>query len=115
MLIVFCFSLYLTRGRRVYLLLMNSHTNMQNMLIKTCLFYKATATGIQFLIQLDRTHLLEMKEFFREIFSVYFKSRSPPRITFFSEKFRDNYEEAKICLLFICPSVSSASLTVLQL
>ena len=56
------------------------------MLIKTCLFYKATAIGIQFLIRLDRTHLLEMKEFFWEIFSVYFKSRPPPRITLFLAK-----------------------------
>ena len=87
---------------------------MQNILIKTCLFYKATAIGIQFLIRLDRTHLLEMKEFFWEIFSVYFKSRSPPQITFFSEKFRDNYEEVKSFRLFVCLSaVSSASLTVL--
>ena len=69
---------------------------MQNILIKTCLFYKATAIGIQFLIQLDRTHLLEMREFFREIFSVYVKSRSPPRMTFFSQKLWDNYGEDKI-------------------
>ena len=83
------------------------------MLIKTCLFYKATAIGIQFLIRLDRTHLLEMKEFFWEIFSVYFKSRSPPQITFFSQKFRDNYEEVKSFRLFVCLSVSSAFLIVL--
>ena len=56
---------------------------MQNILIKTCLFYKATTIGIQFLIQLDRTHLLEMKEFVKEIFSVFSFIFAPlPRLYF---------------------------------
>ena len=82
----------MTRGRRgPFAVDEYNHTKYAKYINKTCLFYKATAIGIQFLIQLDWTHLLEMKEFFRDIFSVHFKSRSPPRIIFFSKKFRDNH------------------------